>query len=88
MEHPVMYVARVTHFLDRLIRDYGDYLYMGFVYFAVFLLAWMFSRRRQQPVHDIQVVILPLGPAPKRDPDPAPPPFPAPPLHPERHDLD
>ena len=36
MEHPVMYLARVTKFLDGLIQEHGVYLFMGFlVVFAV-----------------------------------------------------
>ena len=30
------------------------------------------TRRRKQPVHDFSVVILPLGHAPKREPEPEP----------------
>jgi cobalamin biosynthesis protein CobD/CbiB len=72
MEHPVQYVARVTKFLDRLIQDYGDYLFVGFAFFCIVLISWIVSRRRKHPVHDISVVILPLGQAPKRDCEPQP----------------
>jgi hypothetical protein len=72
MEHPVLYLARVTKFLDGLIEEHGDYLFMGFVAFCFVVLVWMFTRRRKQPVHDFPVVILPLGNAPKREPEPEP----------------
>ncbi len=72
MEHPVQYVARVTKFLDGLIQDYGDYLFLGFTFFSVVFIAWIFGRRRKHPVHDISVVILPLGQAPKRTAEPEP----------------
>jgi hypothetical protein len=75
MDHPVFYVARLTRFLDRLIHDYGDYLFVGFFYLCVVLIAWMFMRRRKRPVHEIPVVVLPLGQAPRREPDPEPPPL-------------
>ena len=75
MEHPVFYVARFTRFLDGLIRDYGDYLFLGFFYLCVLLIVWIFVHRRRRPVHEVPVVILPLGHAPKREPDLEPPPF-------------
>ncbi len=72
MEHPVLYLARVTKFLDGLIAEHGDDLFMGFVFLCIAFLVWMFTRRRKQPVHDFSVVILPLGLAPKREPEPEP----------------
>jgi len=75
MTHPIEYLSRVTKFLDFMIREYGDYLFIGFVYLCPFLFAWMFLRRRKGPVHDIPVVILPLGQGPRREPDSEPSPF-------------
>jgi hypothetical protein len=75
MEHPVVYVARATKFLDSLIQENGDYLFVGFVFLSLLVIVWMLARRRKRPVHEIPVVILPLGNAPRREPDPEPPPF-------------
>ena len=61
MEHPVFYVARLTRFLDSLIREHGDYLFVGFCYLSIGLLIWMFVRRRKHPVHPTSSVILVLG---------------------------
>jgi len=72
MEHPTQYVLQVTRFLDGLIEEHGHYLFMGFAFCCFVLLVWMFTRRRKQPVHDFPVVILPLGHAPKREPEPDP----------------
>lgn len=72
MEHPVFYLARVTKFLDGIIEEHGHYLFMGLVAFCFVLLVWMFTRRRTRPVHDISVVILPLGPAPRCELEPEP----------------
>lgn len=72
MEHPSQYVLQVTRFLDGLIEEHGHYLFMGFAFCCFVLLVWMFTRRRRQPVHDFPVVILPLGHAPKREPEPDP----------------
>ncbi len=72
MEHPVFYLARVTKFLDGIIEEHGHYLFMGLVAFCFVLLVLMFTRRRTRPVHDISVVILPLGPAPRRELEPEP----------------
>ena len=67
MQHPVFYVARVTKFLDEMIREHGDYLYAGLVAVCAVLLVWMFTRARKHPVREMSVVILPLGSAPKRE---------------------
>jgi hypothetical protein len=75
MEHPVLYFARFTRFLDRLIRDYGDYLFLGFFLLCVLVILWIVVRRRKRPVREVPVVILPLGNAPSLEPDPQPPPF-------------
>lgn len=75
MKHPVEIMARITKALDRLIQDHGDYLFVGFVFLCLFIIAWMFTRRRKRRVHDVPVVILPLGDAPRREPDSEPPPF-------------
>jgi hypothetical protein len=75
MEHPVVYVARATKFLDALIHEHGDYLFVGFVFLCLLVIVWIAARRRRNPVHEIPVVILPLGSAPRREPDPDPPPF-------------
>lgn len=72
MQHPVFYLARVTKFLDRLIQEQGDYLFAAFVVVCAVVLVWMFTRRRQHPVHEISVVILPLGLPPKRESSPEP----------------
>lgn len=72
MEHPTHYVLKVTRFLDGVIEEHGHYLFMAFAFCCVVFLVWMFTRRRTRPVHDISVVILPLGPAPRREPEPEP----------------
>jgi len=75
MEHPVFYLARVTKFLDSLIREHGDYMYVGFFYLCVAFVVWMFVRRRKHPVrpaHPTSVIILPFGIAPKREPEQEP----------------
>jgi hypothetical protein len=72
MEHPSQYVLKVTRVLDGIIAEHGFYLFMGFAALCVLLLVWMFTRRRTRPVHDISVVILPLGHAPRREPEPGP----------------
>ncbi len=75
MEHPVQYLARVTKFLDRMIEEHGDQLFVVFGFICLGVIVWIFTRRRQQPVRDISVVVLPLGNAPRREPETDPPPF-------------
>ncbi len=67
MQHPVFYVARVTKFLDKMIQEHGEYLFMGLVVVCAVVLVWMFTRTRKNPVHEMSVVILPLGLLPKRE---------------------
>ena len=67
MEHPVQYLVRVTRFLDKLIQEQGDYLFVGFAFLCFILIGWILARRRKGPVHDFPVVILPLGQKPHRE---------------------
>jgi len=66
MQHPVFHVARVTKFLDEMIQEHGDYFFAGFVVVCAVVLVWMFTRRRKHPGHEMSVIILLLGYAPKR----------------------
>jgi hypothetical protein len=73
----------VFEFLDRLIRDYGDIMYMVFAYVAIAVIVWILGgglRRKSngKPVHDAPTVIfiyLPGSPPPPPETfDPFPPP--------------
>lgn len=75
MEHPVTQVARATRFLDSVIQEHGDYLFAGLVFLSLLVIVWIFTRRRKHPVHEFPVMVLPLGHAPKREPEPEPSPF-------------
>ena len=75
MEHPVQYLSRVTKFLDRMIEEHGDQLFVVFGFICLGVIVWIFARRRKHPVRDISVVVLPLGNAPRREPETDPPPF-------------
>ena len=75
MEHPVTQIERATRFLDSLIQEHGDYLFAGLVFLSILVIGWMFARRRKHPVNELPVVILPLGHAPRREPEPEPSPF-------------
>jgi cbb3-type cytochrome oxidase subunit 3 len=75
MDHPVFYVGRAGKFLKLLIQEHGDYLFFGFTIFCLLVIVWMFMRRRRHPVHEVPVVILPLGNAPRRESEPEQPLF-------------
>ena len=75
MEHPDQILRRLTDFLDHLIQEHGDYLFIGFVYLGFAVIIWILVRRRRTPVVPVSVVILPLGAPPKRDPEPEHSPF-------------
>ena len=80
MEHPVQYVERVTRFLDRLIEEHGDSLFVVFGFICLGIILYVLIRRRRHPVYDIPVSILPLGQPSKRKSEQDSPPF-------EEHDL-
>jgi len=80
--HPVQMLAPVFRFLDDLIGDYGHLLYMGLVYAAIPLCAWILfggSRRKssteQSPAPRIIVIHQPEERTPPEGVfDPFPPP--------------
>ena len=41
--HPIFWLMPVFHFFDHLIEDYGDILFLVFVYAAIPFLAWVLS---------------------------------------------
>lgn len=49
MEDPILYVGKVEHELDRLIQNYGDYLFMGFALVCFVAIVWLLSRNRKSP---------------------------------------
>ena len=63
----------VFHFVDGLIHDYGDILYMGLVYASIPLIAWILSGglRRKKSWHNHTSIIVIRTP-------PRPPPLPPP----------
>jgi cbb3-type cytochrome oxidase subunit 3 len=75
MEHPVQYLTVVTKFLDRMIEEHGDRLFVVFGFFCLGVIAWILTRKRKHPVQDFSVVILPLGLAPRQEPERLPEPF-------------
>jgi hypothetical protein len=74
MDHPVLHAARVTEFLNQAIQECGEYLFVGFVFLCLIII-WIIMRRRRTTVHDIPVLILPLGDAPRHNFDREPSPF-------------
>ena len=76
--HPVQALDPVFHFLDGLIRDHGDLLYMGLVYASIPLIVWILRgglRRKDskwQPHTSIIVIHAPVRP---QQPPPLPPPI-------------
>ena len=75
MEHPVQYLSGVTKFLDRMIEEYGDQLFVVFGFICFGIMVWIIARRRKQPVREIPIVVLPMGNAPRREQETDPPPF-------------
>ena len=75
MEHPVQSLSRVTKFLDRMIEEHGDQLFVVFGFICLGIVVWIFAHRRKQPVREISVVVFPLGNVPQREPETDPLPF-------------
>jgi hypothetical protein len=72
--NPATVLDPVFHFLDGIIAEYGDYLFLAFVWLSLLVLAWVFSGglRRKFPNQPhvragIGIVIQPHAP-------PSPPP--------------
>ncbi len=70
MEHPVQYLTVVTKFLDRMIEEHGDQLFMVFTFLCLGWIAWRLSRKRERPVQDAFVVVLTLPGSPRRPSEP------------------
>lgn len=89
--HPIQMPDPVFKFLDRVIDDYGLYLFMGFVYVAIPFLVWVLCgglRRRLlkgKPMPHLPPVIFIRLPGRPPEPPETFTPFP---LHHERHDCD
>lgn len=71
---PIYLLKPVFDWLDGLIRDQGDYLYMLLVYVSIPLVAWILSgglRRRLPRQTNITAIILirPTTPPPPLPPD-------------------
>jgi hypothetical protein len=74
--NPVELLQPVFDFLDRLIRDEGDYLYMGLVYVSIPLIVWILRgglrRNRKPPVSrpPVSIVVVCHPPTPPTPPLP------------------
>lgn len=74
--HPVQVLAPVFKWLDELIREHGDILYMGLVYASIPLMGWILcgGLRRKNSARQPQTAIIILH-APERPPSPPQLPF-------------
>lgn len=75
MQHSVQYLTVVTKFLDRMIEEHGDRLFVVFGFICLGVIAWILTRKRKHPVQDFPVVILPFDIAPRKEPERLPEPF-------------
>jgi len=69
---PIYLLKPVFDWLDGLIRDHGDYLYMLLMYVSIPLVAWILTggfRRRLPRPPNITAIILVLPTAPPLDAD-------------------
>ena len=75
MQHPVQYLTVVTKFLDRMIEEHGDRLFVVFTFVCLGVIAWILTRKRKHPVQAFSVVILPFNIAPRKETEHLPGPF-------------
>lgn len=70
--HPVYLLEPVFHFLERMIHEHGDILYMLFVYFAIPFIAWLLGRRsgrkKVKRGHTFVLVVRPPAQSPQVPP--------------------
>jgi hypothetical protein len=70
--HPVQILAPVFRFLDTLIHEHGDSLYLLFVYIAVPLVAWLLGRhsgrKKVKRGHTFVLVVRPPAQPPSLPP--------------------
>ena len=76
--HPVILLKPAFDFLDGIIRDYGDILFMLFTYAAIPFLVWvlcgglrrtLLAKKRGTNVPPVTVIYLPIAP-PRLPPEP------------------
>ena len=64
--HPVQLLEPVFRFLDRMIHDHGDVLYMMLVYVSIPLIAWILNgglrRKSSRQTSGITVPIIVIRP--------------------------
>ncbi len=61
-------MSQFYHFLDRVVDEYGVYLFMGFICLSPFLIAWLFRWARKHPSANRPVGTFPHGHPPPGDP--------------------
>jgi hypothetical protein len=75
--HPVQLLEPVFHFLDRMIYEYGDVLYMVLVYLAIPLIVWILTgglrRKSARQTSGITVPIIVIRSQSPASPPPLPP---------------
>jgi hypothetical protein len=70
MDHPEVYVAHGTEFLDRLIQEPGVNFVVWLVIFCLLDNFWIFDLQRKRPVQRLEVTTLLPRIAPGLEPDP------------------
>jgi hypothetical protein len=70
MDHPVVYVAHGTKFLDSLIQEQGVSFVVWLVILCLLVVVWIFACHRKRPIQRLQVARLLPGIAPGPEPDP------------------
>ena len=63
MQHPVELVGELGKFVDRLIHEQGDYLFLVWTFLSLAVIAWIIGRkRRSKPGTPGHIIIVPASP--------------------------
>jgi hypothetical protein len=60
MQHPVLYLAQLTRYLDSVIQEYWLQLFAALIVLCFLALVWAFAQRGKPCDVRIHAVILPL----------------------------
>lgn len=71
MEHPIQYLLLVTRFLDRMIKENGDQIFVTLGLVGIGVCGWILTRPHRHLGHTNHVIIVPIGIPSRHDPEPS-----------------